>query len=897
MESSTKTAWQKRLLLIVPYLVVFLCTLSAGLLMYHAVGIRPFGDKSILALDQYWQYFPMYVQNGHPTGFSDAFYSWEGGLGFNNWSQNAYYCLSIFFVLFGIVPEAKMVTVACWLAILKPAFASMTMLGFLRYRCGKYTPLLLGGGVAYGLSAYIMAFFAQAMWTDCVIYTPIVLIGLERLLEGKRQLLYTLMLAAVIISNFYISFAVCLFLVLYLLTRTVPMIWDKDGEGFHGVLNQWIRFAIFSLLAGGIAAAVIIPVGLTISQTIASELGAPEKLEWYKNYFEVLAQGLPRAELVYAYDYANWASGILLFLTVPLFFLNKSIRLGDRIAGGVLLAFLLLSLNCNYLDYLWHGLHFPNQLPGRWCFLLSLYLILLGSIGASKLEGLSALRTGIGEAIGVLLILLICIAPGSDKKTELPALYWLMITASGAGLIGAVAFSHMDGDEKRRKLMRNLSLGCMAAVMAMQVADCMVNFVHVSNLGDGEGGIKTTSAVNLDNRLAALRGEVKPYLPQENEFYRIADYPWLTFNPCMAGGYAGMTLYSSTMQGETFRLLKELGNWPYARNVSSIYNAGSAVQNSLFGVRYILSRTNDAYAGTESLPSEDAMRVYENKTALSLAYAVSDEFANLPLTDEIQPIRNQTAFLDAVIGENSYVFVPMTATYASHENCTLDDSENWDTRYFHRDESANSVKFHYEYTCTENGEVMLETNFRAGKLLITIGEETREIDSAKVRFLCLGDRAAGDTITIDTEIEKARIGCYDLRLYRFDAERWQELYERLAAHQMELTRFSPTRIDGTIRLDSESLVLATVTQDGGWRVYCDGKRIPSGTASGTLLTAKIPAGEHTISYRYHVPGLLAGGIITAISLILTVLLSVPELTAKWLRKQENTETPEHPVSA
>ncbi|MBQ4466430.1 MAG: YfhO family protein [Oscillospiraceae bacterium] len=895
MESSTKPAWQKRLLLVVPYLIVFLCTLSAGILMYHAVGISPFGNRSILALDQFFQYFPMYVQNAHPTGFSDAFYSWQGSLGFNNWSQNAYYCLSVFFALFGLVPESGMVTLACWIAILKPAFASMTMLGFLRYRCGKYAPLLLGGGVAYGLSAYIMAFFAQAMWTDCVIYTPLVLVGLERLLEGKRQLLYTLMLALTIISNFYIGFAVCLFLVLYLLTRTLPMIWQKDGEGFHGVLNRWIRFAIFSLLAGGIAAAVILPVGMTIGQTIASELGAPEKLEWYKNYFEVLAQGLPQAKLVYAYDYANWASGILLFLTVPLFFLNKSIRRSDRIAGGVLLAFLLLSLNCNYLDYLWHGLHFPNQLPGRWCFLLSLYLILLGTLGASKPEGLSALRTGIGEAIGVLLILLICIAPGSDQTINLPVLYWVMLIAAGAGLIGAVVLAHAKGDDKRRKLMQDLSLACMAAVMAMQVADCMVNFVHVSCYESDKGGIKTTAVSSMKDRMASLREEVAPYRPAANTFYRVADYPWHTFNPGMAGGYPSMSVYSSTMQGETFRLLKELGNWPYARNVSSLYNAGSAVQNSLFGVRYILSKTGDAYSGTEQIAAEDSLMIYENKTALSLAYAVSDDFAKLPLTDEIHPIRNQAAFLDAMIGENSYVFIPMGETLASHENCTLDDTDNWELRYFHRDESANSVRFHYEFTCTQDGEVILENNFRAGKLQIAWDGGSREVDSPKVRFLCLGNLPAGTKITVDTEIENVRLGCYGVNLYRFDAVRWQELYERLAAHQMEITSFAPTRIDGTIRLDSESLVLATITQDGGWRVYCDGKRIPSGTASGTLLTAKIPAGEHTISYRYHVPGLLAGGIITAISLLLTVLLSVPELTAKLLKK-EKPETG-NPVSA
>ena len=230
-----------------------------------------------------------------------------------------------------------------WIVILKPAFAAMTMLGFLRNRCGKFSPLLMGGAVAYGLSSYMMAFFAQAMWTDCVIYAPLILLGLEYLLAGKGNALYMAMLALAVISNFYISFAICLFLVFYVLTRTLPLIWQKDGCGFKGVLKLWLKFAGYSMIGGCIGAVVLIPVALTLTHTIASELGAPEKMEWYKNFFDLLSHLLPGTELVYVYDYANFAVGLLIFLTIPLYFLNKSIRPGERIAHGVLLLFLILA--------------------------------------------------------------------------------------------------------------------------------------------------------------------------------------------------------------------------------------------------------------------------------------------------------------------------------------------------------------------------------------------------------------------------------------------------------------------------------------------------------------------------------------------------------------------------
>lgn len=890
MERLPKQKQMQWLVNVIPYLIVFLCAFIAGVLMCHAIHVRPFGDRSLISMDMYWQYFPMYVQNAHPSSFSDAFYSWCGGFGFNNWSQNAYYCMSIFFLLFRVVPVEKMPDLVNWIVILKPAFAAMTMLGFLRNRCGKFSPLLMGGAVAYGLSSYMMAFFAQAMWTDCVIYAPLILLGLEYLLAGKGNALYMAMLAAAVISNFYISFAICLFLVFYVLTRTLPLIWQKDGCGFKGVLKLWLKFAGYSMIGGCIGAVVLIPVALTLTHTIASELGAPEKLEWYKNFFDLLSHLLPGTELVYVYDYANFAVGLLIFLTIPLYFLNKSIRPGERIAHGVLLLFLILSLNCNYLNYLWHGLHFPNQLPGRWTFLLCLYLVLLGTMGAVKTEGLTALRTLIGEVIGVFVLLLICLAPGSDKQTTLAPIYWLMILAASAALAGAVAFT--ERQDEKKPIYRQLALLCMTVAMVLQTTDSMTNFIRTAKLEDG--GVETTGAVYFGKRLPEVRAEVVPNLPEQNSFYRMEVYPCHTFNMSMLGAYPGMTVYSSTLQGDVNQFMLRMGDWMYAKNVSSIYNAGSAVQNSLFGVRYVYSQADERYSGMDMLSWERDLRVYENPTALSLAYAVSGQAADYSISNDTQAIRNQTAFLDALIGESSDVFLELEPTSHTYENCTLSEDALWENTVFKLDESANIASFQYEFTADADSELILENNFRAGKLHVTLPDgKGYDLDSAKTRFACLGSFHTGDTVTIETDNSGMRRGWYGLRVYRFDAQRWQEIYQKLSAHELQITKFQPTNVEGTISLDEPSLVMATIPQDGGWRLYCDGKRLATSEVGDVFVTAEVPAGEHTLRYRYRVPGLLPGALISTAALLLFVWFGFPSLREKLLKKTKaapKTET-------
>ncbi|MCK9350692.1 MAG: YfhO family protein, partial [Clostridiales bacterium] len=42
------------------------------------------------------------------------------------------------------------------------------------------------------------------------------------------------------------------------------------------------------------------------------------------------------------------------------------------------------SFNLNILDYLWHGFHFPNQLPARQSFLFIFVLLTFGITRAEK---------------------------------------------------------------------------------------------------------------------------------------------------------------------------------------------------------------------------------------------------------------------------------------------------------------------------------------------------------------------------------------------------------------------------------------------------------------------------------------------------------------------------------
>ena len=69
-------------------------------------------------------------------------------------------------------------------------------------------------------------------------------------------------------------------------------------------------------------------------------------------------------------------------------------------------------------------------------------------------------------------------------------------------------------------------------------------------------------------------------------------------------------------------------------------------------------------------------------------------------------------------------------------------------------------------------------------------------------------------------------------------------------------------------------MLLSITQEGGWRVWVDGKETKSSRFMDSLIKIPLIKGEHEILLTYHTPGLKTGAGISLASLALFLLLFV-----------------------
>ena len=85
------------------------------------------------------------------------------------------------------------------------------------------------------------------------------------------------------------------------------------------------------------------------------------------------------------------------------------------------------------------------------------------------------------------------------------------------------------------------------------------------------------------------------------------------------------------------------------------------------------------------------------------------------------------------------------------------------------------------------------------------------------------------------------------------------------------------RVTFRVRTDpagSGALLVASLTQDGGWRAHDEsGERIAVGRANGPFLAIFVPGGDHRVRLDYSPPGSRSGGGISLVSLLFAVLLA------------------------
>jgi uncharacterized membrane protein YfhO len=146
-------------------------------------------------------------------------------------------------------------------------------------------------------------------------------------------------------------------------------------------LKSCIRFTFSSLAVGFILLFLLLPLAFILNSSSATGDSSPNEIESYFTIFDFLANHIAALEPTIRSSgedvLPNIYCGVLTVMLIPLYLFSKRISATEKIASITLLAVMYLSFNINFINYFWHGFHFPNDLPYRQSFMYSFILLIL----------------------------------------------------------------------------------------------------------------------------------------------------------------------------------------------------------------------------------------------------------------------------------------------------------------------------------------------------------------------------------------------------------------------------------------------------------------------------------------------------------------------------------------
>ena len=826
-----------------PYITAFGLPFLICVIICIGNGVYPFGDNCILHIDMYHQYCPFFTEflNKLQTGGSLQ-YSWNLGLGSDFVSLYAYYLASPLNFLILLCPKSHVIEFMTLLIILKISASGLTFFLYIRHHyklIGKdgrmhknqMVPALVFS-TAYALSGFVAAYSWDIMWMDCIALFPLIMIGLERLVQEKKAGLYYITLALCIFCNYYISIMICIFLVF-----AFALLFFSQKKGKGGAI---LRFGWYSLLAGASSAILLLPEIAVLSVSGSAEGGFPKTAEFYFNILAELGRGAAVTSVYTGNDHwPNLYAGAFSLFLVWIYVLNRRISWKEKVPRIAMLVFFLVSFAENQLDYIWHGMHFPQALPGRQSFLYSFVLLSIGFAAVRKRKGTRIWHIAVAAIVSMAL-LLVAGWYGDETVTEPIS---LVITALFI-CVYAVAFvlTKITG-KKKRQIFAEFAVFVAVAELAVNMAAT---------------GFGTTSRVAYTEKQSDYE-KLLEMAKEDNEetgggFYRVEDTGRKTKNDDSLYGYASATIFSSLMNLDVSHLFQSL--FMEGGKNFYCYNGATPLSSSLFSVKYMLSDSALEESPYRTLVGGSGKSfLYRNNFSLPLGFVMDEQAIADWNSSTAERMASLNSFTSALGAEGQMLYPATYVTDTNAGDTTIDIAEDG---YYYAD---------YE-SCTSD---TLTVNRSDGW--------TKQYSKTSHRYLIeLGECKAGDEI----HILNSNMESIEFEVYQLNEKVVQQAFDTLNAQTMQLTDMTDRKIEGKIQVQNAGRLILSVPADEGWTLYVDGKETEIEPLADALVGVHLEKGSHTIKLCYTTPGVKAGA---GISLGAVVLFMISACVSTRIRRK------------
>lgn len=479
----------------------------------------------------------------------------------------------------------------------------------------------------------------------------------------------------------------------------------------------------------------------------------------------------------------------------------------------------------NIPNFIWHGFHYPNSLPCRQSFI---YIFLLLGICYDAFLHIKEYKSShiAGSMWGVLLFLIYLGNTLTDDDIDFRVLY---VTAIFIGIYALIAF-----------IMRNKKINVnyvMIGLFAVAIVECTINMDHTGYSTTG----RTYYLSDFDKVGTLLKNAED--IEGEDAFYRTTKFRgYRTKNDDTWHHFKGGSVFSSTAYASLTSFYDKMG-LEHSTNAYAL-NGSTPLVYSIFNVKYLLSNKEIKSDGIYSfVNSVDGEYLYKNNYALPLGFMLPSDFnEEFDRINDANPFIVQNDWANAAAGiEDLFTRITFednatTATIVPEKDCYL--------YMYIMNKSIETI------SVTIDGSSETFTGINHGRM-IDLGYVNKDM---RIHVA----ESGGD-------------GTRNLQMYAYvlNTDKLRQLYDALSEEVFTITRYSSTDILGHVTAAQDGLLYTSIPYDESYTVYVDNVKTEfTSTGNGAFIAINIPAGTHTVEFRYVPRGFKTGAVISGICLLI-----------------------------
>lgn len=872
------------------FLPVFLMYIT-----YCCFGVHPFGDLSVLVLDLNGQYVSYYeMLRDAIWGDRSLIYSWSRNLSGETMGIFGYYLASPFMWIVVLLPRKMLLGALEIMELAKVGCCGLSMGYYLRKSRGAKESSQIIFGTSYAMMTYIVVELMNPMWIDGMIWLPVILYGIERLVDEGKMLPFILPLTVMFISHFYIGYMIGFFCALYF----IYYIFSRPGKV---IAPRWftsgMKFAASAAISVLASAIVLIPVynSLSLGKLEFSTPDFTPKAQFdivqflsklfANSYDTVKPEGLPMI-----------ACGTLIMILLPLYFLNTQIKPKEKLSTAALMLSVFLSMYVSTIDIAWHGFQVPNWLPYRYSFTLCFLMIVSAFRAFENLKGITYKEICM-TAFGWI-VLLAYINQKQYEHIYLAETVWYNV---GALVVFAGAIYCVKKYPKRTAVLACVGLMC---------ADIFINSLWTVYSIDYDVVYSTYSSyVPYTENGRKIVSQLKE---RDSGLYRVEKTFHRTVNDPIGMGYAGISHSSSTMNTPVLQMLKSLGYGMQGHFTK--YMGYTLATDMIFGIKYIMYKENKPDENSEQTEDDlkriayeneikrpyklynkimdpsttgvDDIEVYENPYALAVGYMADRKIADVNL-DSNDPFENQEKLIAGLLGDGSQkVFKQIYPRFTDTTNCTTattGDHVMYNTAVEGKD---SYVEFTLDIDTDKPIYAFFPTIYQR-KCNMWLKADSWDVENyafvdyffqgENYSILNLGSFDPGEEVKLRMTLANGEAIFSDVLFYSIDTNMLEEIYNKLSLGNWNISEHTDTHLKGSVTASADGILFTTIPQEPGWTIKVDGEEVMPVTLLDSLIGIELKAGEHEIEMKFFPDCLILAIIVELIGLSFIAIIAVFEV--------------------